>query len=214
MELYLIRHAQSWNNARPQVERIHDPCITELGHRQAKLLADAMKRWGLTHLVTSPFLRALETTSYIHASTGLTPKVQVDLHEQGGCMSGPTPAVMVGQPGMNHTEIESRFPGYEISEEIGPHGWWKRRPYESEELVRERASNLLERTRQEFGRTEARVAFVMHADFIRTFLHQLEWSDLGPPFNTSVTRIVLDPHTTAIKDYNCVDHLPTEAHSR
>ncbi len=40
MELYIIRHAQSTNNALPdERERVCDPHLTEIGRRQADLLA-------------------------------------------------------------------------------------------------------------------------------------------------------------------------------
>ena len=35
MELYLIRHAQSQNNALPEEQRVEDPGLTELGNQQA-----------------------------------------------------------------------------------------------------------------------------------------------------------------------------------
>ena len=38
MQLYLIRHAESENNARPEHDRVEDPSITTLGRRQAELM--------------------------------------------------------------------------------------------------------------------------------------------------------------------------------
>ena len=40
MQLYIIRHAQSYNNALTDwTERVSDPPLTELGEQQADLLA-------------------------------------------------------------------------------------------------------------------------------------------------------------------------------
>ena len=41
MQLYIIRHAQSVNNALDdQRYRVSDPLLTEVGHRQAAMLAE------------------------------------------------------------------------------------------------------------------------------------------------------------------------------
>ena len=85
MQLFLIRHAQSQNNALPEEQRVEDPGLTELGHRQAELLADWVPALNLTRLITSPFRRTLLTTEPIRRATSLIPEVRVDLHEQGGC---------------------------------------------------------------------------------------------------------------------------------
>lgn len=61
MELYLIRHGQSENNARPEHLRVEDALLTELGHQQAGLAAEWIKTIGLDRLFSSPFRRALQT---------------------------------------------------------------------------------------------------------------------------------------------------------
>ena len=121
MRLYLIRHAESQNNALPESQRVEDPGITELGYRQARHLAERVSGLGLTKLFTSPFLRTLQTTSPIYEATRLTPNVRVALHEEGGCYSGYTPENMAGRPGMGRSDIEREFPGFIVSAGIG--GW-------------------------------------------------------------------------------------------
>ena len=98
MELYLIRHAQSENNAQPEEQRVEDPALTAMGRRQAGLLADWITSLNLTRLITSPFLRTLETTEAIRQATRLTPEVRVQLHEQGGCYRGYGPDGREGRP--------------------------------------------------------------------------------------------------------------------
>ena len=52
MELYIIRHAQSSNNAlADERERVCDPHLTELGRQQAELLA--------AHLAAGPDLHPI-----------------------------------------------------------------------------------------------------------------------------------------------------------
>jgi len=209
MQLYLIRHAQSQNNALPEEQRVEDPPITEIGHRQAKRLAAALRPLRLTHLVSSPFRRTLETTEHLRQATGITPFVRTELHELGGCMRGRSLAEMVGAPGMTRKEILAYFDGYDISPEIDGQGWWGGKPYETIELARLRAKNLLERTCREFTQSDARVAYVMHADFKRIFLEQFYEVD-ATPWNASLTRLTITGAEIRVDDYNNIDHLPDE----
>ena len=69
MELYLIRHAQSLNNALPEEQRVEDPGLTELGLQQADCLGKWIGTLALTKVITSPFRRALETAKRIHTDS-------------------------------------------------------------------------------------------------------------------------------------------------
>jgi 2,3-bisphosphoglycerate-dependent phosphoglycerate mutase len=48
MQLLLVRHAQSANNALPTELRVHDPGLTETGNLQAEHLADWLQTLPLT----------------------------------------------------------------------------------------------------------------------------------------------------------------------
>jgi len=208
MRLYLIRHAESQNNALPESQRVEDPGITELGYRQARHLAERVGGLGLTKLFTSPFLRTLQTTSPIYEATKLTPNVRVALHEEGGCFSGYTPENMAGRPGMGRSDIEREFPGFIVSAELGDGGWWTSALHESHELAGRRAAQLFRRTVDEFSDTDEQVAFVMHADIKMLFLQQFHSEPLDLPSNTSITAIQIDAGDCRLVDYNCVRHLP------
>jgi 2,3-bisphosphoglycerate-dependent phosphoglycerate mutase len=91
--LYLIRHAQSANNAiwdgsDHMAGRAPDPEITEIGHRQAHTLAEHMSHphaevrqhpfipaeefhFGLTHVYCSLMTRSILTAEYIANACGL-----------------------------------------------------------------------------------------------------------------------------------------------
>jgi 2,3-bisphosphoglycerate-dependent phosphoglycerate mutase/probable phosphoglycerate mutase len=111
MDLYIIRHAQSTNNALPaEVElrdRVCDPLLTELGYRQADHLAEHLATgrdgwseaasadpeaggrpstapYGIKHLVCSPMQRALLTAQRVGRALGLRPEIWLDIHEHGG----------------------------------------------------------------------------------------------------------------------------------
>lgn len=214
MDLFLIRHAQSLNNARPGAERVEDPALTDLGRRQAACLADQIPTLGLTRMVVSPFLRTLETAEFLWRVAQLAPQVQVSLHEVGGCVHGPDPSVMVGRPGMTRATIEERFPGYVVESRIDAQGWWRSQPYETPAQARTRAGELLADTQRRFAHTAERVAYVMHADIEMLFLACLTATEIEVPFNTSITRVVVTPEATRIEDYNDVCHLAAELQTR
>lgn len=212
MKLFIIRHAQSENNAKPEHQRVEDPGLTEIGYQQAERLAEWSTSLNLSRLFCSPFLRTLLTTAPIAKATGLTPEVRVDLHEFGGCMSGPSIETMVGRPGMTRQQIHRRFPNYRISEseQIDETGWWKSKPFETDQQVQSRARRLLTQTIAEFAQSDERVAYVMHADFKVTFLNLLCEQTLRFPFNTSVSELTIGPTEKTLDEYNGVAHLTDE----
>ena len=211
MELFLIRHAQSANNARPEAERVEDPELTDLGLRQAERLAAWIPSLELTRLVTSPFRRTLLTTQPIQQATGLTPQVRVDLHERGGCYRGHIRGKEEGRPGMSRAEIRREFGDHIFDDPIDDVGWWGSKPYESFHHANHRASRLLRRTIDEFSGTGERVAYVMHADFKCLFIGAFHRQGLSEvPRNTSVTRVILEEGTATLADFNRIDHLNEE----
>ncbi|RMF94304.1 MAG: histidine phosphatase family protein [Nitrospinota bacterium] len=215
MELYLIRHAQSGNNANP-AQRVEDPSLTRLGHQQAARVAERFTSAGITRLFTSPFRRALETTAYLRQATGLTPEIWIDLHEQGGVMRGTDPATYVGCAGMTRDEIRAEFPGYVIPAEIDERGWWKGKPFEGLEAAQTRAERVVQQTIARFARSQERVIFVSHGTFIRLLLGafigypilQRNW--LGEVWNTAVSTLLITPEQVQMTSFNSVCHLPPE----
>ena len=209
MELYLIRHAQSANNANPVAERVCDPPITPLGTEQARLLAEWAASQRLTKLFSSPFLRTLQTARSIQATTGLTPEVRTQLHEQGGCYSGYLPTARVGESGLTRMEIEQQFPEFNIEATFGSDGWWRQQPYEVKDQARKRAGDLLQRTQVQFAGSSERVAYVMHAEIKLLMLEHFYSEPLDKPYNASVTRITMTSDELQLVEYNGVAHLPT-----
>lgn len=213
MELYLIRHAQSMNNANPQA-RVEDAPLTELGHQQAVRLAERVRQTNLTQLFTSPFRRTLETTNYIKEITALTPEIWIDLHEQGGVISGTDSSSYTGRPGMTRTEILHSFPGYILPQEIDEQGWWKSKPFETMAEAQKRAERVAQRIMACFAHTEERIGFVSHGTFIRLLIGALVGSSvierdwIGEVFNTSVAKLRITPKQTRLELFNCVCHLP------
>jgi 2,3-bisphosphoglycerate-dependent phosphoglycerate mutase len=210
MELFLIRHGQSQNNARPREERVEDAPLTEIGHQQCAHLAEWIPSLKLTQVVCSPFLRTLQTADYVSQSLDLKPEVRIELHEQGGCVSGPVPDAPVGQPGMTRSEIRGQYPRYNIAPDIDEDGWWGSKPFETGQAAELRAARLVAQTVEEFAGTSERVAYVMHADIGRQVLLQLDPIPRDVLFNTSVTELKVTGDSCQLEQYNLVAHLPPD----
>ena len=214
MELYLVRHAQSSNNANPIEQRVEDAPLTDLGYRQAEYVAEWLQFVSLTRLITSPFRRAFETAASIKRTTGLIPEVWIDLCEQGGCVNGVDTTSYVGRPGMTRREILVDFPGYLLPEEIDEQGWWKCRPFERMEEAQARAEGVVRQTIQQFAHTEERVAFVSHGTFMRILIGAFvgvsvvdrDW--LGDVPNTAVTKFCITYGQVRLDFFNSIGHLP------
>lgn len=228
MELYLIRHGQSANNATEETgQRVCDPPLTETGREQARLVAEWLRDLNrarvypgggnglrLTRLYASPMLRALETAEAIRRTTGLIPYVWIDVHEQGGIwLDHGDGRGQVGLPGMGRAEMWERFPHFVLPAGVREEGWWNR-PWEDEASAYTRAQRVAEELR-EMAETDERVGIVSHGGFGSFLMDVL----LGLPFtphirfsmnNTSVCRLILTPGGTGVRFLNRVDHLPGE----
>lgn len=222
MELFLIRHGQSANNANPLVERHQDPPLTDIGAEQVVRLAEWAGPLGLTRIIASPFLRALHTAEELRRTTGVPAEVWVDIHEQGGCCTGPDPTADLiadryqGRPGMSDSEIRALYPEFQLPVELDHRGWWQSKPFESVADARRRAETVIERTQREFGHTDERIALVFHGMLKCLVLDAMfggyvtEDDDITVPFNSSISKVVITPEGTQLDFYNGVDHLTAE----
>ena len=208
MQLYLIRHAQSENNARPPAQRVEEPALTHLGHEQSHRLARRVADLQLDRVVCSPFLRALETAEHVRRATGLSPHVRIALHEKGGCVAGTRDDLLTGRPGMTRGQIADRFPHCRIAPDIDGQGWWGSKPPETLEQSRQRAERLWHDTCAEYGTTNARIAYVLHGDFLLLLLSHIHAEPLNLAWNASLTRLSIDGERVTLEEYSCVRHLP------
>lgn len=81
MEIVLVRHAQpEWE---PGGRAIDDPPLTELGHRQAKLAAEALAGERFDHVYVSPLVRVQQTAKPICEALGMAPVTCGWLRELG-----------------------------------------------------------------------------------------------------------------------------------
>lgn len=231
MIVYLIRHAQSTNNAlQDATERVSDAPLTELGHYQARQLAEHLaggvervpphrrtaQGYGIQRLFCSPMWRSLQTAEPIGQALGLSPEVWVELHEQGGVyLDHGEPEGKVGYPGASRSEIARTFPNYVLPDAITEEGWWGR-PYEDMEAAARRAVKVAQQLWAWAGE-ETRVALVTHGTFMSLLLKAI----LGLTVlssarlyhvNTGITRVELMADGRVNLIYlNRADHLPPEA---
>jgi len=238
MQLYIIRHAQSTNNALiDQRDRVCDPPLTELGEQQAALVAQHLagginlelsmgvseeatssrirRGYGLTRLYCSAMGRALKTAQPISQATGLIPEVWVDIHEHGGIFLDHGEAGgLVGYPGKTRLEILAEFPNYILPESITEQGWWNQ-GYEDRAACHARAMRVA-RQLYEWADSHERIGLVTHGGFIdsliKALLNQLPGRHIFYNHNNSaISRIDFGPdERLKLRYLNRIDHLPPE----
>lgn len=188
MQLYIIRHAESENNAmwaRTQSSegRVSDPDITDIGHEQARLVAaflaesdpeqsagywDSHNRGGfnLTHLYSSYMLRAVATGTYISKATGVPLRAWEAIHEWGGIYEDDLETgKRILLPGSNRAFFAERFPNFVLHDGLGEEeGWWNYRPYEPPFETLKRAARFLNELLERHGEDD-RVGIVTHGGF-------------------------------------------------
>lgn len=234
MQLYLVRHGESFNNALEEgVSRVFDPPLTEKGEQQAQLVAAHLSSggaapdkmgtagdvqnqdgYGINRIFCSAMLRTLQTTAPIGKALGIDPEIWLDVHEEGGIWlddgNGP-----VGHPGITRSEIEDRFPGFVVPDKITEKGWWNR-PLETQDQWKARAARVAKALHEDYSATNDKIAIINHGGFANDLLHALfQNADLDEIYfshqNTAITRIDFeDAGHVRMRYMNRVNHLPTE----
>jgi 2,3-bisphosphoglycerate-dependent phosphoglycerate mutase len=232
MQLYIIRHAQSTNNAlADQRYRVSDPLLTETGLRQAELLADHLARgsgrftpgtnpaggtgYGITRIYCSPMRRTLQTARPVYQALGLAPEIWVEIHEYGGIwLEHNDDRGIRGYPGLTRSEIEAELPGCVLPEGVTEHGWWRGAQEEPEPFLA-RAAWVTDTLHSWAGRDE-RIAIITHGAFIDGLLNTLlKVARVQPVYyhhdNTGITFIDFRREgRLSIRFLNRLDHLPPE----
>ena len=227
MQLFVIRHGQSENNALADVsQRVADPELTEHGKRQAEIVAAHLSRDGhlpvpdrdgdrppLDVLYCSPMIRTLQTAQPIASSLSLDPDVWIDIHEVGGIFLEDADGVATGYPGCSRAHLQAEFPGYG-SEAVGEDGWWtgeKETPEQGRGRAMAVASALLARAGEEI-----RIGLVSHGDFISALIkalanHLPSWGLYYHHHNTAITSVDFRSGDDIVFNYlNRAHHLPDD----
>ncbi|MBK8027719.1 MAG: histidine phosphatase family protein [Chloroflexi bacterium] len=200
MELYLIRHGQSTNNAlEDDTERSHDPILTKLGYQQSILLSEFIataprrdplmsaatgySRYDdeeptgvkLTDLLVSPMYRALQTALPISQALDLPAVVRYDIFEHGGLYLEKG-SVVTPYPGKTRKAVLKEFPRFILRDLHADHGWYDiRLGRESYGQACGRAITLAVELRERAaGRDrDARIGMVTHGTFLDMLLKAL-----------------------------------------
>jgi len=239
MKLFIIRHAQSINNALPdERDRVCEPPLTELGHRQAQLLAEHLaigknpelstwtsveatashnrRSYDITRLYCSAMHRSLQTAQPIAQALNLTPEIWLDIHEHGGIfLDHGEDGGIRGYPGRTRSEILAEFPACILPETITEEGWWQG-SQEDWPACHGRAIKVAAELRAQ-ATSDERIAIVTHGGFIDALIKALLNQSPSPHvfyynFNTAISRI--DFRADGRLDFrylNRVDHLPQES---
>ena len=132
--MFLLRHGQSYFNLHFNANRvdpgIEDPELTPLGLQQADAAAAQLSSRELTHIIVSPYTRALQTAAPILAIHKVPVAVMHEVREQAAyaCDVGSPPHVLA-----------ARFPRHDFSHL--PSRWWHEGA-ESDEQTAARADSF------------------------------------------------------------------------
>ena len=204
MQLYLIRHAQSENNAlwartKSEVGRSSDPMLTEVGYQQAISAAQFLaqtnetvetdpydiynrKGFPFTHLYCSLMQRAIKTASAIAEAKQMPLVAWEMIHEWGGLYEHDFEnGNHRGVEGPNRSFFAEHYPHLVLPDGLGEAGWWNR-PFETREACYKRAQTFLGKLAERHGETEDCVAIVTHGGFFYSFMSALlnSWETNAP----------------------------------
>ena len=227
MELFLIRHGESADNAHVDRGDRREPTVdrglTGLGKQQSKLLAEHLatgsiidwvgdpasvniephyrQGFGITSLFCSPRHRSLQTAEPVGHVLGLSPQVWIDLGPLGGL-------------GRTRSEISAEFPSVQFPPDMTEEGWWNQ-GYEGVPISPGYAMRVSEQLCDMAGSGE-RIAIISHGSIMDLLLKAL----LGRPHDeqfryrhvsTAISRLSFTPGAPIqVQSLNLVHHLPPE----
>jgi broad specificity phosphatase PhoE len=159
MFLTIVRHGQSTGNV--STDDIPDGELTPLGRQQARETAACLANAGITHMLCSPLVRALETASAIAEAAGV-PRIEVwpELQEHRQSI----------HRGLGRAAILERFPNAVIPASVEADGW--DHGGETYESALERGVSAMDALRARIG-TNEHVAIATHGAFANYLLRAL-----------------------------------------
>lgn len=120
MHLFLVRHGVAATESAPGVFT-PDGELSTLGEHQASLTARRLAVERLTHVVSSPLIRALATATRIAVAAGDLPvDVWMELREGYGDVPGKSVPI---HRGLGSGEFQRRFPRASLPPDVTPDGW-------------------------------------------------------------------------------------------
>jgi broad specificity phosphatase PhoE len=164
MQLFLIRHGQSEpNTATPDWD------LSTQGEREARCVGERLRGTGVTHILSSPLLRAL-TTAHIIAETLNHRPVEVWLELREGFDND--------YRGSSRAVLQSRFPRVILPATLPAAGWMY--TGDTRDLFAARCRSVLAMLKARFG-VDDRVVLVAHGGFINYLLHAIAYIPAHAP---------------------------------
>ncbi len=197
MQLYLIRHAQSVNNANegnPNFKHVEDAPLTPLGHSQAAHLAAQFRRhlesedlqltlnqaahmpiYRVDELHVSPFQRTLQTAKPLADALDVPTYVKMDIYEYGGIYRREGDRTFRTFRGLNREQMAELVPGINIPDDVTDEGWWTMDIYEPEEHFINRGKRVFNFlvAQAENAWAGKHIAMIAHADFINLLVQTI-----------------------------------------
>lgn len=220
MDLVLVRHGQSgnnllWHRTGSSRGRSPDPELTELGHVQARAVAQALadNEFAVTptHLYTSLLTRAVQTADPIAAALDLPAIGHEQIFEYYGpvVMDPDDEQRLTPHPGASRDELAGLCDRLVLPDSATEAGWW-RGPVEDREICAERARGVVRQVVAEHHEDDV-VVLVTHGTFtqylIRAVLGVESMTGWLAIDNTGVSRFRFLDGVTVASWINRTTHL-------
>ena len=188
MEITLLRHGQSENNA--GLTDNLDSNLTDLGRAQAERAAQRLQPDGLTHLFVSPLRRTLQTIAPLCTVTGQRAEVYADICEY----FSPNYPKFQTFDGLTPEEIASQYPFTFVGDTFPCTVVWWPQALEDKPSMAARAVRVRDALLELYGNTDEKLLLVSHAEplgrMVEAFL-RVPPSPQRPPWtdNCGITRL-------------------------
>ena len=215
MELYLIRHGQSTNNA--GLPHVADPPLSDLGKQQAYYAGNALQREGISRLYCSPMLRALQTAEIIGGILSLAPHVYIGLHEWDGIWEESVGRFGTTLPGLTRSEMKEICPNVVLPQDVTDQGWLFTQWENVELMLRQadqNATNFIAHLQAIHNQSDEPVAAISHGGFLSTLIGTFfdlppnDDSDRFAQHNAAISQIRGTARGTQLRYSDRICHLP------
>jgi len=160
MELYLVRHGESVGNISPG-EDMPDCPLTDLGEKQANLVVQGLIDAEITHIISSPLIRTLQTAQPFARKINkpiIVMNNAYEIRELESCK------------GARLSDLMEQFPEARFDEDFEPNGWHYE-GYETPSSIMKRAANIVEQLKQ--YPENAKIAMFAHAGLNQYLIREL-----------------------------------------
>lgn len=205
MQIYLVRHGQSQNNAGGA--SAHNVPLTDLGHEQVRRAAEALAdQEKFEALYCSPLKRALQSAATLHARLGLAPYAHPGFSETGFSW---------GELDATREELQADYPDFILDESITSSGWAPA-AHETEDESYERAGELIRWLSTRHPEPDARILVVTHGRFGSILMgYMVGTRPCGysrfSQHNAGISRLdIITNGESKLRFLNATTHLPAE----